>query len=234
MSQSTANRVAEIAADAIAERGSFRIALAGGNTPRGLYRCVAAPSHTSRIDWRRVHVFFGDERCVPLDHADSNYRMANEAMLERVPIPSAQVHPMCHTPQAPEADAKRYAELLAAQIPCTGGIPVFDLILLGLGDDGHTASLFPGTPILQETDKTVAAVHVDKLDSWRVSLTFPVLNQARHLLFLVAGAGKADTVGRVFSPPGAEPFPVQRIEPQGTVEWHLDQAAASQLSTDAS
>lgn len=234
LSQRTANRVAEIACEAIAQRGAFRIALAGGNTPRGLYRCLAAPSHTSRIDWTRVHIYFGDERCVPLDHPDSNYRMAREAMLDRVPIPSSQVHPLCQTPQEPEDDAARYARLLDEQLPATAdGMPVFDLILLGLGSDGHTASLFPGTPILDERSRSVAAVHVPKLDSWRVSLTLPVLDHARRLLFLVAGGDKAAMVEQVLGPANGEPVPVQRIQARGEVEWHLDADAAALLDAEA-
>jgi 6-phosphogluconolactonase len=160
--------------------------------------------------------------------------MAREAMLDRVPIPSSQIHPLCQTPQAPEDDAARYARLLDEQLPAAAdGMPVFDLILLGMGGDGHTASLFPGTPILDERSHSVAAVHVPKLDSWRVSLTLPVLEHARRLLFLVAGSDKAAMVERVLGGANGEPVPVQRIQAGGEVEWHLDADAAALLDAEA-
>ncbi len=218
-------------AAAIRARGAFHAALSGGGTPRRLYQLLAgAPART--IEWDKVHIWFGDERCVATDHADSNYRMADEALLRHVPIAPQQVHPMVTEPEAPERDAARYAERLAALAPRDAdGVPQLDLVLLGLGSDGHTASLFPHTPVLEETQRTVAAVYVEKLGAWRVTLTLPSLNHTRRLLFLVEGKGKATIIGRVFHQPQAG-LPVQRIAARGEVLWYLDAAAASGLEAE--
>jgi 6-phosphogluconolactonase len=230
MNRAVADRVVELAERVLRERGSFFVALSGGSTPRALYQLLASPEYVARLDWAHVHVFFGDERCVPLDHPDSNYRMANESMLRRVPVPPEQVYPMCLHPESPTEEAARYSTLLKTRLPEShSGVPEFDLILLGLGEDGHTASLFPGTDILNDRREPVAAVYVEKLGSWRVSITYPVIDHARHVLFLVAGENKAPTLNLVFREPLGEPLPVQRIEPRGEVEWHVDQAAAQAL-----
>lgn len=214
-----------------AQRDAFHVALSGGSTPRRLYRLLAEPAYRSRIDWSRVHLYFGDERAVPPTDADSNFRMAREALLTHIDIPAANVLPMHADPAHIEADAATYAELLRARLPGDAeDTPVFDLILLGMGADGHTCSLFPGTPILQERHRPVAPVHATHLHSWRLSLTYPVLDAARQLLFLVAGADKAAMLRRICrEAEGAAPVPVQGIRPRGAVEWHLDRAAAAEL-----
>lgn len=211
-------------------RGAFHVALAGGGTPRRLYQCLARPEFRERVNWAGVHVWFGDERAVPPAHADSNYRMAREALLDRVPLPAAQVHRI-EAEHSPIAEAAlRYAEDLATQAPHDeGGRPTLDLVLLGLGEDGHTASLFPGTDILHERRRLVAAVHVPRLDAWRISLTYAALDSAREALFLVAGAGKADIVHRLFADPPPEPLPAQRVRPREGTLWYLDEAAAARL-----
>ncbi len=211
-------------------RGAFHVALAGGSTPRRLYQRLAGPDFRERVNWAGVHIWFGDERAVPPDAPESNYRMAREALLDHVPIPPNQVHPMQTTGlPLPEA-AQRYAQALAQAVPAdAGGQPLLDLVLLGLGEDGHTASLFPGTDILDERRRQVAAVHVPRLDAWRLSLTYAALDSAREALFLVAGAGKADIVQRLFAAAPAEPLPAQRVRPRGEVLWYLDEAAAARL-----
>jgi 6-phosphogluconolactonase len=218
------------AAEAIAARGVFRVALSGGSTPRALYQHLA--SMPGGIDWSRVHLFFGDERHVPPDHADSNYRMVQEALLSRAPIPEANVHRI-HTEMSNASDAATEYERTirnAFQIR-PGEWPRFDLVLLGMGPDGHTASLFPETPVLQERSRIAAAVWVVSMQTWRVSLTPPVLNAARDVLFLVSGAEKAETLQAVLEGP-AEPdrLPAQLIAPtDGVVHWFVDTAAAARL-----
>lgn len=226
-----ATRVAALAHDALAARGAFHVALAGGATPRLLYRSLADDYRTA-IDWARTHIYFGDERCVAPDHADSNYAMAHEALLRHVPIPPAQIHRIEAEDPDPAAAAARYAALLHRCLPrprphAPGR---FDLVLLGLGPDGHIASLFPGTVILDESHAWAAAAFVEKLHVWRISLTFPVLNAARHVVLLVAGDNKAAIVQDVLGAPGAAArYPVGRLRPEGELEWFLDHAAARLL-----
>lgn len=231
-----AQRLAALAGEACAARGAFHLVLSGGTTPRSLYQTLSAPEFRSTIDWARVHVYFGDERAVPPEHPDSNYGMAKAALLDHVPIPPAQIHRIDVAFASVRQDAAHYAKTLASNAPHDAqGVPQFDLILLGMGPDGHTASLFPYSCILREQHRCVAAVYVDKFQTWRVSLTYPVLNHARHLLFLVAGADKAAMVRRVHvqSSPGPA-VPVQRIVAQGEVEWLLDTAAAAELPVGSS
>lgn len=228
-----AQRFSALASQSCAERGAFHVALAGGSTPRRLYALLATPAYAEAIAWDKVHIYFGDERCVPPEHADSNYRMAHEALLSRVPVPATNIHRMAgELPDAAEAAAD-YARQLQALLPQQDGQPCFDLVLLGMGDDGHTASLFPGTTALEESSWTVAAVYVDKLSAWRITLSFTAINHARHVLLLVTGAGKAATLAQVFAPGVGERFPVQRVRPRGRLEWLLDEAAAAQLPDEA-
>lgn len=224
-----AERWRALARRCILERGSAHLVLAGGDTPRPLYRELADPAFQGQLDWSRVHVYFGDERCVPPDHPDSNYHMARTTLLDHVPIPAAQVHPiLCHLDSV-RLDAARYARTLAAHAPTgPGGLPRFDLVLLGVGGDGHTASLFPGTCILNERERPVAAVYVPHLKSWRISLTYPALRQARALWVMATGASKADILGRIWREPRAG-LPIQALMDLETLEWHLDEAAAGQL-----
>lgn len=207
----------------------FNIALAGGTTPQRLYRLLAQTSLRELTDWSRWHVFFGDERCVPQDDPESNYRMAREALLDRVPIPGDQIHPMVTDPGYPEGEASAYEALIRHEVASENAEPVLDLVLLGLGADGHTASLFPDTAILEVRDRLVAPVYVEQLGSTRISFTYPLLDHARHILFLVAGETKGTLIAAL-ERGGDEPiYPVQTLAPQGTVEWYIDRAAASRL-----
>lgn len=218
-----------LAEAAIARQGAFCVALAGGSTPRQLYARLAQAPFCNAVDWSRVHIFFGDERCVPCDHPDSNYRMAHEALLSHVSIPPAQIHPLFDPERTPAQNADAYTAQLLATLPLDEhGLPVFDLVLLGMGDDGHTASLFPGTSILQESERIVAAVYVEKLQAWRVSLTFPVINCARAVAVTVTGAGKAAMLESVFMDSSAH-HPIQRVAPRGELHWFVDEAAAQRL-----
>jgi 6-phosphogluconolactonase len=232
LAEAAAGQLRRELADAIAVRGAAWIALAGGRTPRAVYERLAAGGQPA-IDWARVHVAFGDERLVPPDHADSNYAMARAALLDRVPLPPAQIHRI----DGDRADAADAAEAYAATLAraftlAAGAWPAFDIMLLGLGTDGHTASLFPGTPALAVTDRLAAAARAPAAPAARVTLTYPVLNAARSVILLVSGADKADAVARAFDeavPTAA--CPVRGVRPTaGSVTWHLDAGAASKLS----
>jgi 6-phosphogluconolactonase len=233
-----ANRWVTIAREAISARGQCHVALAGGSTPRTLYRLLASAGWRNRIDWRVLRFWFGDERCVPPDHADSNYRMARESLFDAIAPPPDHIHRI-EAERGPVEAADSYAELMKAQFaPPPDTMPRFDLVLLGLGTDGHVASLFPDTPLLDETCRWVGACRVDKLDAWRISLTFPVLNAARHLLMLVAGVNKAGIVAEVLGArrdhgQNRPRYPVERLCPQGRLEWLLDAAAAAGLEPRA-
>lgn len=220
-----AYRIADIMAASIRQTGACHLALAGGRTPRPVYERLASPAVSSTIDWDRVHVYFGDERCVPHDHPDSNYRMARHALLDRVPIPRNQVFPMPARLTRLWVGVRDYTQVLWDKLAASAsGLPQLDLVLLGLGDDGHTASLFPDTCILADK-RAVAAVYVPKLKTWRMSLTLPTLNASRHVLFLVSGADKREAVARVLED-ASPPLPARRIQPDGVLEWYLDAEAA--------
>ena len=234
LSEAAVERIADIAAQAITQRGAFHIALSGGATPRHLYEHLAHEPYRSDIDWSRVHVYFGDERCMPPDHPDSNFRMANAALLMHVPIPSAQIHRIVANLAYVRQCAVAYAAELAAHLPAGNLAPQFDLVLLGVGPDGHIASLFPATGSALTERRLATAVYADSMRAWRISITFPVINQARHILLLASGASKADVLERVFrDEPSATPLPVQRLQPLGELEWYLDQAAAARLPVQA-
>ncbi len=214
----------EGAASAIAERGRFAIALAGGSTPKATYEALAR-DHAADVDWPNVHAFFGDERTVPPDHEDSNYRMAREALLDRVPVGS--VHRM-RGELPPDEAAVSYERELEGFFG--GTPPVLDFVMLGIGEDGHTASLFPETPALGVTDRLAVANPVAKLDTTRLTLTAPVLNAAREVLFLVAGAGKAEALAEILDGE-ADPraYPAKLVRPPGGPTWMVDRAAARSL-----
>jgi 6-phosphogluconolactonase len=227
LSRTAAQRISALSAEACAARGGFHVALSGGSTPRRLYETLASPAFRDAIDWSRIHIYFGDERCVPPEHADSNYGMAATALLNLVPIPPQQVHRIAVAMSTVRQDALRYAQTIETQLPRDA--QGFDLVLLGMGPDGHTASLFPYSCILR-AQQLVAGVYVDKFHSWRISITYPMLNHARRLLFLVAGADKADMLHHIHvDPPGNNIVPIQRIAAQGAVDWMLDGAAATRL-----
>lgn len=220
----------EIAAQAIRERGTFHVALAGGSTPRQFYRQLAQFRPHDTALWLNTQFYFGDERCVPLDDEQSNYRMADESLLSQLPVKEDQVHAMFNPAFSAEQCAQQYADLLMTQLPMADSQhPVFDLILLGMGEDGHTASLFPGTEILAEARRSVAAQYVDKFQAWRISLTMPVINAARHVAVLVVGEAKAAVLAEVAKEVSTPVYPIQGVSPQGRLDWYLDEAAASQL-----
>lgn len=234
LAEEAARRFVALAAAAIAARGRFTVALAGGSTPAELYRLLAQAPAREQVDWGRTLVFFGDERCVPPDHPWSNYRMAREALLDRVPLPPGNVYRMAGE-QPPEDAATVYAAGLRSAFDLAGSTrPRFDLILLGMGDDGHTASLFPDTPALAERRRLVVPNQPPSYVQpavTRITLTFPTLNAARAVLFLVAGVGKAEKVGAILGRGQPEVLPAGQVQPrQGQLVWLLDQAATSGLT----
>jgi 6-phosphogluconolactonase len=228
LAHEAAQRFVALVREAAASRGRFSVALSGGSTPGTLYRLLAEEPYRGQIPWAEVHLFWGDERCVPPDDPGSNYRLAEETLIARVPIPPGNVHRV-RGELDPEEAARVYARELR-DFFC-GPRPRFDLVLLGLGEDGHTASLFPGSPVLDETARLAAAeeAHYQDRPAHRVTLTLPVLNAARHVLFLITGGAKAGIVQTVLEgEPGR--LPAQRIRPiAGQLTWLLDAAAASQL-----
>ena len=207
---------------AVAQKDFFTVALSGGSTPKILYQLLADPQEPFRaqVPWSRTHFYWSDERHVPPDHPDSNYRMAHEAMLSRVPVPESNVHRVYgENPSAQEA-ADEYEQTV---------VPRLDLILLGLGTDGHTASIFPGSEVLQETKRLVAAPWVDKLNAYRITMTLPLMNNGASVLFLVSGKEKAEIVKEVLE--GPIKYPAQFVQPtNGELIWMLDQEAAAGLN----
>ena len=229
LSMAAAQLFVSLADEAIRSRGRFAVALSGGNTPRGAYELLSELAFREQIQWEKVHVFFGDERCVPSDDPRSNLRMAREALLDRVPLPPSQIHPIfCDT--SPIESAARYEAILHDFFP--EGSPRFDLVLLGMGEDGHTASLFPGTTILDESASWTAPVCPPSQELCRVTLTAPVINLAMAVVFLVSGDGKAATLRDVLEGPrDPHRLPAQIIHPpDGQLLWLVDRAAARLLS----
>jgi len=218
--------------EAIKDRGRFSVALSGGHTPQRAYELLAGPPFNRLVDWGRVHVFWGDERCVPPDDPRSNARMAREKLLDHVPVPPGQVHPIACANSAKDG-AQSYESLLQSFFD--GGPKRFDLVFLGLGTDGHTASLFPGTPAVLEKDRWVTEVYSEKDEIYRVTLTAPILNQALVLAFIASGASKAEVLREVLTQrPESERFPARLIEPDchgGKLYWLVDRNAASLLET---
>lgn len=224
LARAAAARIAAAAAEAIAARGRFRLVLAGGETPRQTYEVLARAEFAGRVDWPRVEFFWGDERCVPPEDARSNFRMARESLLDRIPAVPEYVHRI-HGEEEPARAARSYAERLRDVVP--------DLVLLGLGVDGHTASLFPGHAAVRELDRKVVAEYVRAVVGWRVTMTPPLLNSAGAVAFLVSGTAKAGPLRQVLQ--GALPpelLPARAIQPAtGRLDWLVDAAAGSGLST---
>ncbi|HXQ72804.1 MAG TPA: 6-phosphogluconolactonase [Pyrinomonadaceae bacterium] len=212
------------------------VALSGGSTPRALYQLLADPNEPFReqVAWDQTHFFFTDERHVPPDHPDSNYRMVDEAMFSRVPVPQQNIHRIPAENPVAEDAAKVYESDLRKFFG--EAIPAFDLIFLGIGEEGHTASLFPHSPALNETERLVAAPFVEKLNTYRITMTLPVLNNGKSVVFLVTGASKSKIVREVIET-ARKPdlYPAQAISPtNGAVSWFMDKAAARLCSTSNS
>ena len=228
----TTERIADCMEQAIQKNGLCNMALSGGKTPGGIFSLLASNPYRDRLDWSRLHIFWGDERMVPPEHQDSNFRLVQETLLDHIKMPDENVHRM-RGEIAPEEAAKEYAELLHDHFK--GSLPCFDLMLLGLGEDGHTASLFPETDAVEECEKHAVAVFVPKLDAWRVTLTLPVLNAARKILFLVSGKSKSKMVQRIMSnKQPAKEIPATMVNPQnGEIHWMMDSEAMVLINKSA-
>ena len=211
--------------EAIAQREICTIALSGGSTPKALYEAIAKQN----LPWEKIHVFWGDERYVPPDHPDSNQKMAREAWLDRVNIPSSNIHPMPTTAGNPETDALQHqTELEQFFAVSAGEMPIFDIVLLGMGDDGHTASLFPHTEALKVSDRLITVGNKDGQP--RLTFTAPLINHARCVIFIVSGANKQAALNQVFaSEADSFTYPARLIQPQGQLWWLLDESATKDL-----
>jgi 6-phosphogluconolactonase len=233
LARRAAQYFAEMASEAVAARGRARIAISGGSTPKAAFALLADPAQSwrSQMPWDQLDLYWVDERCVPPDHPDSNYRMTREAMLDHVPLPAAQIHRM-EGELEPHAAADRYEAELRNSFRLEGAeLPSFDLVALGMGPDGHTASIFPHTPALHEINRLVVANHVAQKDAWRITLTSPVINNSQSVFFLIGGTDKAQILNDVFTGPhDPERLPSQLIMPaSGILTLILDTTAASLL-----
>lgn len=229
LAHAAAERFIAATSAAVASRGIAFVALSGGSTPKAMGNLLAQPAYGARVPWDNVHVFWGDERWVPLDSPESNAGEAKRAFLDLVGIPAANVHPFLTTGVDPDSSASAYESLIRATLD--GDPPVFDLIFLGMGDDGHTASLFPGTAAIHEQSALVVAHFVDKLNVTRLTMTPPLLNAARDVVFLAAGAGKASKLSEVLDGTiDVDTLPSQVIRPAGGPDWLVDLAAIANLA----
>lgn len=231
LSHEAAQYIVRIATESITTHGRFIIALSGGTTPRKLYGLLGSEPYRGQIDWTLVHIFWSDERCVPPDNEESNYHLAHEVLLSKISIPAAQVHRMpANMPDRHTASREYENEM--RRVFGTNGIPNFDLIQLGMGPEGHTASLFPHQPALHEQQHLVLPVSVPKPPPDRLTFTPPLLNAAHNVLFLVTGSDKADAVHAVLEGPyNPDQYPAQIVRPSnGELTWILDTAATAKLT----
>jgi 6-phosphogluconolactonase len=227
--QAAASEFARLAREAVERSGRFTVALSGGSTPKSLYSLLASDEY-SNLPWNRMVFFWGDERHVPPDHPDSNYRMVTEAMLSKVPVPASNIFRVRGETKDADSAARDYEQDICQFFHLRAGeFPRFDLVLLGTGPDGHTASLFPDSAALNESSRLVVANWVEKFKTYRITFTFPVLNHAACVIFLVSGPEKADAVRQVFAA-GPEGPPAKRVRPiHGRLLWLVDKAAAGEL-----
>ncbi len=230
-----ANAAAELfvggAGESIKARGRFRIALSGGSTPRRVYALLATEAFSSRVDWDHVDLFWGDERYVPPDDRDSNYRMTAETLLRHVPVPSESIHRVPTEASPPQATADAYEETIRRVFGDSHSVPRFDLIYLGLGTNGHTASLFPHSPALKKTSRLVLADFVAEVSTWRITMSVTLLNRGRTVAFLIAGEEKAQVLRDVLlGPRDPERLPAQLIAPEGKLLFMADEVAATLVS----
>jgi 6-phosphogluconolactonase len=228
LSKQAATWIAAVIKQTLATQDRFTIALSGGSTPQKLHGLLSGYPYSEEIDWSKLHVFWGDERAVPIEDERNNARMAFDTLLDNVPVPMQQIHVM-RTDIDPAASADEYEKVLQKYFGATGY--TFDLVLLGMGDDGHTLSLFPGTPVVHESEAWVTSFFLEKQDMFRITLTAPVVNRAAKVAFLTAGANKAPALREVLEGAYApDSYPSQVIKPLGELHWFVDKAAAGSLS----
>jgi len=228
LSRAAAERFVSLSKAAVRSRGRFATALSGGSTPRRLYSFLGSSPYGENISWKKVHIFWVDERCVAPSHRDSNYKLVADELLLKAAIPEENIHRILGEEEPGPAAAGYEEELHSFFAPSRN--PVFDLVILGAGVDGHTASLFPGSTLLQERTRAVVPVYREKPEINRVSLTLPVLNRAANILFLVSGIDKADIVYEVLANGNRKQYPAGRVQPtDGVLSWFIDKAAASKI-----
>lgn len=228
VASAAADLFANLCAEAIGARERFRVALSGGSTPKRTYQLLGQPQRARRTEWQKVDIFWGDERNVSADDPQSNYRMTREALLDHVPVPPRNVHRVRTEVDSPDAAAREYENEIRNSFGVNAGFPRFDLVLLGLGTNGHIASLFPYSPALNETARLVVADFVDEAKMWRITMTVPLLNSARTIAFLIAGEEKAQVLSEVLSGgKDVHRLPAQLIQPrEGSLLWIVDRPAA--------
>jgi 6-phosphogluconolactonase len=234
LSLAAAEYIAELAEARIKERNIFTLVLSGGSTPRQLYEKLANQPISNRIDWQHAHLFWGDERCVPPDNPDSNFSLAFETLISRVDLPPANIHRIPATTGPPKAAAEEYEKILreffqaAAESDSIISFPSFDLVLLGMGVDGHTASLFPGDAALGEKTSWVVAVEGTSASPPvpRITLTFPVINEAKCVLFLASGSSKLQVIQEILNNPHTVTYPAAKVQPSGKLLWFIDEGLA--------
>lgn len=225
LAKAAADFFVELSQQCIREKGHFYVALSGGSTPKRLFRILAKEPYRSTIDWASCYFFFGDERYVPHDHDDSNYKTAKELLFDKVQCPTENVLAVPTNGETAQADAELYERTINQTLEADRP---FDLVFLGLGPDGHTASLFPGTTALDEKQKKVVANYVEKLETWRITFSYPLINAASHVMFLVEGEGKADVLKEIIDDDN-DNHPAHNIQAKHTLHWYLDGQAARQL-----
>lgn len=228
MNESVANFILRIAEESIKERGRFVFCISGGNTPKSLYNLLSTKPFRKMPFWKNTFIFWGDERCVPFNDENNNAHMAYAILFNKIDIPSTQIFPV-PTQLPPIEAAKKYEETI--RVFFENAAPCFDLILLGLGEDGHTASLFPGTPLLHEKSRLIKDVFIDEQQMYRITMTAPLINKSRHIIFLVSGENKSAILEAVLNGPyQPEKYPAQLIKPKkGKVYWYVDDKAATRL-----
>jgi 6-phosphogluconolactonase len=233
LSRRLAEEFVRLAESCVRDAGRFTVALSGGSTPKRFYALLAEPPYSERVPWPAVHFFWGDERCVPPDHSESNYGMARRLLLSKIPIPEANVHRMAGEKEPQIAAAEYENDLKAFFAVAPGQWPRFDLMLMGIGEDGHTASLFPGSDVLENRENLVLATYVEKLKAWRLTLTLPVINHTANIWFVVAGASKAGVLSQILKADIVSPgIPASLVNPvDGRLTWFVTQDAAADLSS---
>jgi len=229
--QTVANWIVELMANTLQKQSRFTLALSGGNTPKSLHQLLASPTYRNKIEWDKLHIFWGDERFVPFNDERNNAKMAFDTLLNSVPVKKEHIHIMQTENITPEASAQAYETILHTYF---NNQPFsFDLVLLGMGDDGHTLSLFPGTPVIHETQKWVTSLWLAAQNMYRITLTAPIVNQSAHVAFITTGSNKAHALKEVLEgPSNVNLYPSQIIQPKGNLHWFADAAAAALLTPD--
>lgn len=216
--------------ESINEKGSFMVVFSGGNTPLPFYSTLALQQFEYRIPWDKVYIFFSDERVVPIEHINSNFRMVYDSLFKHIPIPKNNIYPMYPYEGELYEVSQEYSRKIDVILDKNDdGLPTFDLMMLGFGDDGHTASLFPGTDAVIEKKKWVCPVFVSKLNSWRLTMTLPVLNNSKNIMFLARGEKKSYILSDVYHEKKSHMYPVTNITANNGVHWFLDSSAASEI-----